>query len=77
MCIFPYFLSFPWSHAFQNVGQWMIWDSNSSNMEELNVDEWDWTMGFWINTTIVLGISKGTCRQILGPIMDIDQLFMD
>jgi hypothetical protein len=47
----------------------MIWDSNSSNMEELNVDEWEWT--------IVLIIFKGTCKQILGPIMDINQLFMD
>jgi hypothetical protein len=55
----------------------MIWDSNSSNMEELNVDEWNSTMGFQINTTIVLGMFKKTCKQILGPIMDIFQLLMD
>ncbi len=34
----------------------MIWDSNSSNIEELSVDERKWTMGFCTNIIVVLNI---------------------
>lgn len=41
-------------------------------MEEPNVNEREKTMGFHIGTTIVLGISKWTYKQLLGQVMDID-----
>ncbi len=40
------FLGIPHSHAFQDGGLGMIWDSNSSNMEKSNVDEKEHIMGF-------------------------------
>jgi hypothetical protein len=43
-------------------------------MEELNVNEREWAMGFHTNTTIVQGISKGAYRQNLGQIMDFNYL---
>lgn len=68
----PILLSFPYFHAFWNGSLGMMWDSNSSNMEELNVNEREWAMGFHINTTTMPNIFKGPCRQILGQVMDID-----
>jgi hypothetical protein len=35
-------------------------------MEEPHVDEKEQTMGFHINTIVVINISKGACKQILG-----------
>jgi hypothetical protein len=52
----------------------MIWDFHSFNMEEPNANEREWAMGFRTNTTIVQGISKGACRQILGQVMDFNYL---
>lgn len=52
----------------------MVWDSKSSCMEELNVNERKQAMGFHNNTTIVLGLSKRAHRQILGQIMDLNYL---
>jgi len=52
----------------------MIWDSHSSNMEEPNVDEREWAMGFCIDATIVQGISKGAYRWLLGQVMDFNCL---
>jgi hypothetical protein len=34
----------------------MIWDSNSSNMEEPIANEWKWAMGFCTNIIVVLNI---------------------
>jgi hypothetical protein len=31
-------------------------------------------MGFYTSTTTMQGISKGTCRQILGQVMDLNCL---
>jgi hypothetical protein len=39
------------SNAFRDGGPWMIWDSQSFNMEEPNVNEREWAMGFNIGTT--------------------------
>jgi len=50
----------------------MISDSHSSNMEEPNADEKEWAMGFHTNITTMQGISKGTCRQILGQVLDLN-----
>jgi hypothetical protein len=44
----------------------MIWDSKSSHMEESNVVEREWVMGFHINAIVVPNFSKGTHRWILG-----------
>ncbi len=52
----------------------MIWDSHSFNMEKPNAHEGEQAMGFRINTTFVQGISKGTYRQILGQLMDLNCL---
>jgi hypothetical protein len=52
----------------------MIWDSHSFSMEEPNAHETERAMGFCISTTIVQGISKGTCRRILGQVMDLNYL---
>jgi hypothetical protein len=35
----PILLDFPCFHAFRDGSLGMMWDSNSSNMEELNVNE--------------------------------------
>jgi hypothetical protein len=40
-------------------------------MEELNANENKHVMGFQIDTTTMLNISKGAHRQILGQVMDI------
>jgi hypothetical protein len=49
----------------------MIWDANSSKMEEPNANEQGRAMGFHIGTTIVQGISKGFRKWILGQVMDL------
>jgi len=46
-------------HAFQNGGPRMIWNFNSLNMEKPNVDEREFTMGFYMHTIDVLNIFKG------------------
>jgi hypothetical protein len=50
----------------------MIWDSNSSNMEDPNANEMEQAMGFHISTTTMWGISKKVHRRILGQVMDIN-----
>jgi hypothetical protein len=45
----------------------MIWDANSSKMEEPNVAKWEQSMGFHTSTTIVQGIFKGAHRRIFMP----------
>jgi hypothetical protein len=52
----------------------MSWDSHSSSMEELNVNEREWAMGFCTSTTIMQDISKGAYRWILGQVMDLNCL---
>ncbi len=52
----------------------MIWDSHSSSMEEHNVNEREWAMGFHIGTTTMQAIFKGARRRILGQIMDLNCL---
>jgi hypothetical protein len=44
----------------------MIWDFNSSKMEKPNVDEREFTMGFYMHTIDVLSIFKGVRNQLLG-----------
>ncbi len=68
----PTFLNFPHFRAFRNGGLGMIWDSHSSNMKKPNVDEKERAMGFRINTIIVQGIFKGTFKQNLGQVMDLN-----
>ncbi len=68
----PIFLSFLCFHAFWDGNLGMMWDSNSLNMEGLNVNEREWAMGFQINTITMPNIFEGTCRQILGQVIDID-----
>jgi hypothetical protein len=50
----------------------MIWDFNSSNMEELNTNEIKQTMNFHIYTIAMLGFYEGTHRLILGQVMDLN-----
>jgi hypothetical protein len=52
----------------------MIWDTNSSRMEEPNVDEQKQAMRFCTSITIMRGISKGVYQQILGRVMDLSCL---
>ncbi len=52
----------------------MIWDFHSSSMEEPNVNEREWAMGFHIGTTTMQGISEGAHRRILGQVMDFNCL---
>jgi hypothetical protein len=49
----------------------MIWDANSSKMEELNADEQKHIMGFHTCTTTMPRISKGVHKWILGQVMDL------
>jgi hypothetical protein len=44
----------------------MIWEFNSSSMEKPNVDEREFTMGFYMHTIDVLSIFKGVRKQIWG-----------
>ncbi len=69
--VLPILLSFPCFHAFHDVAPNIIWDANSSRMEEPNVDEQERTMGFHTTTTTMQKLSKGTHKQILGQVMDI------
>jgi len=41
-------------------------------MEEPNVDEKEQAMGFHINTIVVISLSKGAYKQILGQVMDLN-----
>lgn len=41
-------------------------------MEESNVNEREWAMGFYTNFTIVPTLFKGGHKQIFGQIMDLD-----
>jgi hypothetical protein len=43
-------------------------------MEEPNVDEREWAMGFHTNNIVMLNLSKRICRQILGQVMDLNCL---
>jgi hypothetical protein len=52
----PTLLNFLHSHAFWDEGSRVIWDFNSSNMEEFNADETKQTMSFYIYTIAMLGI---------------------
>jgi hypothetical protein len=49
-----------------------IWNSNFSNMKELNVDERDHMMNLCNNTTTMTNISKWICTWILGQVMDLN-----
>ncbi len=70
----PILLSFLHFHTFQDGNLGIIWDANSSKMEEPNVNEQKWTMGFCTCTTTMWGIFEGLRRQILGLIMDLTYL---
>ncbi len=69
--VLPILLSFLRFHAFQDGDPKMIWDSNSSRVEEPNVDEQEQAMGFHIGTTTVQRFFKGTHRRILRQVMDL------
>jgi hypothetical protein len=43
----------------------MIWDANSSRMEEPNVDERKQPMGFCTSTTYYQGVHKQILRQVM------------
>jgi hypothetical protein len=43
-------------------------------MEKPNANEKEWAMGFYSGTTPMQIISKGTCRLILGQVMDLNCL---
>ncbi len=47
----PFLLNFLHFHTFQDGDLGMIWDANSSKMEEPNVDEQKRAMGFRTSTT--------------------------
>jgi hypothetical protein len=49
----------------------MIWDTNSSRMEEPNVDEQEQAIGFCTSIIVMRGIFKGVYRRILGHVMDL------
>jgi hypothetical protein len=49
----------------------MIWNSHSLRLEEPNVDEREWVMGFHIG---VFGISKGVQKRILGQVINLNYL---
>jgi hypothetical protein len=51
-------MNFSHFYAFKNGSLGMIWDSNSSNMEEFSADERKWAMGFCTNIIVVLNIFK-------------------
>lgn len=57
------FLSFPQSHAFWDAWPTMIWDANSSCMEEPNSDEREWAMGFFTSIITMLNISEGVNKR--------------
>ncbi len=50
----------------------MVWDSKSSHMKEPNLDKEKQAMGFRINTVVVINLSEGVCKQILGHVMDLN-----
>jgi hypothetical protein len=52
----------------------MIWDSHSSHLEEPNVNEREWAMGFHTNTTTMPDLLEGARRHILKQIMDFNYL---
>jgi len=41
-------------------------------MKEPTVDEEKQAMGFRINTVVVINLSEGVCKQILGHVMDLN-----
>jgi hypothetical protein len=43
-------------------------------MEESNVNERERAIGFHTYTTFVQGILEGICKQILGQVMDVNNL---
>ncbi len=50
----------------------MVWDYKSSRMKEPNVDKKEQVMGFHTNTIVVINLSKGAYKQILGQVMDLN-----
>ncbi len=69
----PTFLNFPLSHAFQYKGPRMIWDFNSSNMDEFNVYEREWIVGFLKSTIVIPRFwKKKTYKRILRQVMDLN-----
>jgi hypothetical protein len=67
-------LNSPHFHAFWDEGQRMVWDSNSSKVEEPNVHEREQTMGFHSNTVKMFYIFKWVSWQILGQVKNINCL---
>jgi hypothetical protein len=47
----------------------MIWNSHSLRLEEPNIDEREWVMGFHIG---VSSISKGAHKRILEQVIDLN-----
>jgi hypothetical protein len=62
----PTFLNSQHSRVFQDGRCELISDSHSSCLEEPNVNEKEWAMGFHIGTKIVSCLLKGACKCILG-----------
>jgi hypothetical protein len=65
-------LSFPCFHAFKNGSPRIIWDFNSSTMEDPMRMRKPWVMGFCVSTTIMLDIFKGIHRLILGQVIKLN-----
>lgn len=63
----PIIMSFPISHAFQDDGLGMIWDSQHSCWMEPNVNEHERAMGFHTHTTHLVGLSKANKSHFLDP----------
>jgi hypothetical protein len=70
----PTFLSFPCFHAFKNGSPRTIWDFNSSTVEDPTRMSKPWAMGFCTSTTIMLHISKGIHKLILGQFIELNCL---
>jgi hypothetical protein len=72
-------MSFPVSHAFQDDGLGMIWDSQHSCWMEPNVNEHERAMGFHTHTTHLVGLSKANKSHFLDPfhivqVMDLNYM---
>ena len=75
----PTLVSYLGSHAFQDHGLGLVWDTTTHKLEEPRADEREHAMGFSTGTSAAPELTESQRRQALGQALDLTSMvwFMD
>jgi hypothetical protein len=72
--VWPTFISFPETHAFQGNGRGLVYHHVLATWDEPSLEERKKDMGFQIGTTSHTKVIKLECNVLLGKSMDLNPL---